>query len=290
MILETLQHLSEAGFLLREYQYIGMGSIYFVDYVLLHRLLGMRHLLSVEIVASAERRVRFNKPFREIDIRIGEIGDVLPRIDRDRPHFVWLDYDHHLRASDLQDVVAAASVVPPGSLVLATVEVDPPGPTKTPNESRVYYEDVAGDLIPFGLGMEAFAQSSLGHTNALIIANAIQQGITGRPTVRYFPLFSFQYADGSRMLTVGGMIGGDAEGLRIAGCAASQQPYIVQDSSALPFEIRVPRLTRKERMSLDQHMPCEDGWSPPDFDLDPDEVTQYRSIYRYYPIYGELLL
>src|ERR1041385_6932589 len=94
MILETLQYLAEAGFALREYQYLGMGSIYFVDYLLLHRLLGMRHLCSVEVVARAERRVRFNKPFADVEIQMGSIGDVLPTIDRDRPHFVWLDYDH----------------------------------------------------------------------------------------------------------------------------------------------------------------------------------------------------
>src|SRR5688572_9613488 len=77
MIVDVLQELAEAGIRLRDYEYTGFGSIYFVDFILLHRLLGLRKLLSVEIVASAEQRVRFNKPFGDVRVEIGAIGDVL---------------------------------------------------------------------------------------------------------------------------------------------------------------------------------------------------------------------
>jgi hypothetical protein len=290
MILDILQQLAEGGFALRDYKYTGLGSIYFVDFMLLHRLLGLRKLLSVEIAASAERRVRFNKPFGDVDIQIGAIGDVLPSLDRDLHHLVWLDYDHRLAPSDLQDIVLAAQVLSVGSVLLITIDVEPPEDGQTPAEWRRYYETIAGDFLPFDVIMDHFSRSSLGHTAARIITNAIRQGIVGRPSLQYFQLFSFLYADWHQMLTVGGMFGGEAEARRLEGSRLPQCPFVRQDPEGPPFEIKVPKLTRKERIYLDQNMPCGDEWVPTDFDISADELAQYRAIYRHYPLYGELLI
>ena len=74
------------------------------------------------------------------------------------------------------------------------------------------------------------------------------------------------------------------------GSRLGELPFVRRNGEDAPYEIRVPRLTRKERYYLDPHMPSADGWFPRDFDLSTDEVLQYREIYRYYPIYAELLL
>ena len=54
--------------------------------------------------------------------------------------------------------------------------------------------------------------------------------------------------------------------------------------------IRVPKLTRKERLYLDGAMPCADGWLPEEFELSQEDVAAYREIYRFCPAYAELLL
>ena len=176
MIVDVLQELGEAGFHLRDYEYTGFGSIYFVDFILFHRLLGLRKLLSVEIVASAEKRVRFNKPFGNVKIAMGAIGDVLPSLDRDQKRILWLDYDHRLVPTDLQDLVEAGHVLAPGSIILITVDVEPPAQNGSPAELRRYYEEVAANFLPFDVGLGSFAYSQLAHTNARIILNAIRQG------------------------------------------------------------------------------------------------------------------
>jgi hypothetical protein len=290
MIIDALQSLAASGFNMRAYQYVGMGSIYFVDFILLHRLLGMRKLLSIESVASAERRVRFNQPFRDVHVEIGLIGDYLPKIDRDIPHLVWLDYDHKLSTEDIQDVTLASSVLPAGSVLLVTVEVEPPESGDSPQEWRTYYEDVAGSLVPFETTLEPFAKSELPRTNARILVNAIRRGLTARSSIRFEQLFSFLYADGRQMLTLGGMLASEEDQRRLTASALDASPFIVRDPEAEPFAISVPRLTRKERLYLDQFMPCDDRWEPPAFTIDAELVRQYRDIYRYYPIYGELLM
>src|SRR5689334_16559424 len=76
MLLDCLQRLARVGFDLPDYQYTGFGSIHFVDFVMLHKLLGMRNLLSVEYSAAIEKRVEFNKPFGLINIEMKSISDV----------------------------------------------------------------------------------------------------------------------------------------------------------------------------------------------------------------------
>ena len=91
------------------------------------------------------------------------------------------------------------------------------------------------------------------------------------------------------MLTMGGMIGGPAEKRLLRASGLRDTVYYRSDFESPPFEIKVPRLTRKERVYLDREMPCADGWAPGDFDLTPDEVLHYRDIYRFLPAFAEVL-
>ena len=92
------------------------------------------------------------------------------------------------------------------------------------------------------------------------------------------------------MLTMGGMIAGRVERRLLRASDISETVYYRDDFGSSPFEIKIPRLTRKERIFLDREMPCPDGWVPGDFDLDPEEVRHYRDIYRFLPAFAEIAL
>lgn len=47
---------------IEDYRYIGFGSIYFSDFQLLHRELGISDMLSIEKDVAAEACFRFNLP------------------------------------------------------------------------------------------------------------------------------------------------------------------------------------------------------------------------------------
>src|SRR5256885_14055760 len=108
MLLDTFQLLSNGGFRLSEYQYTGFGSIYFVDFVLFHKYLGITKLLSLEHDPAAEKRARFNKPYDIIKLEIKSAFDAIPSLDRDLRNVLWLDYDFTLESSVLADVKQAA--------------------------------------------------------------------------------------------------------------------------------------------------------------------------------------
>jgi hypothetical protein len=92
------------------------------------------------------------------------------------------------------------------------------------------------------------------------------------------------------MLCVGGMLATAAEKRRLAVSSLSKAPYRPNTISKKSYEIRVPRLTRKEHLYLDRAIPCEVGWQPDDFELPAVDVSAYREVYRFCPAYAELLL
>ena len=120
---------------------------------------------------------------------------------------LWLDYDHVLSEDVVDTVVLASSHLSCGSLLLATVDVEPPGlPGEGPDEWRVHYLNEARRFLGPTPETAAFAKSNLPSLNASILNKAIAEGLIGRAGVRFCPLFHFLYADGHEMLSVGGMI------------------------------------------------------------------------------------
>lgn len=290
MIVDVLQRLAGAGYSIRDYQYTGMGSFYFVDFILFHKLLGIERMVSVEASERIRRRIYFNRPFRSIELEFGTIGDFIPALSRDRKHLLWLDYDQVLHEEILNDVVAAATQLTRESILLITVDIEPPNEDGGPREWFEYFREELGSFVSFDATVSEFTRSNLWRVNQKVLENGLKAGLAGRDEVEFLPLFAFIYADGHRMLTIGGVIGASAEMRKLAACDLSSATFVRMDLESEPFEIVVPRITRKERLYLDAAMPCDDEWVPDEFELDESMVRSYREIYRYYPSYAELLL
>jgi hypothetical protein len=290
MFIDALQRLSLAGFDIGDYQYTGFGSIFFVDFILFHKLLGLKRLLSVEYSAKIEKRVRFNRPFKQIDIEIKSITDVIPTLSADRKHLLWLDYDDVLQESQIADIVLAGTYLTAGSLLLVTVDAEPPGgDSDGPHQWKQHFERQAGDFLGSKTQLIDFTASNLLAVNIEVLGRAISYGLGGREA-KFMPLFNFVYRDGHKMLTIGGMIVTESEKRKLEASTLNLTSYYRRDLSAPPYEIRVPNLTRKERMFLDPHMPCDDEWTTEEFELDPGSIQDYREVYRFLPAYAELLL
>jgi hypothetical protein len=290
MIVDALLSLSAAGFPIKHYQYTGMGSIYFIDFMLFHRLIGIKSMLSVEYDTNIARRVQFNRPFDCVDTKIAPIGDIIPTLSPDIRHFLWLDYDDVATAAHLNDVSSAATRLSVGSILLVTIDLEPPTETGKPRDWMKYFETEAGDYFRPSLKVRDFAKSQLPARNIEFIWNAIKSGIVGRTAVRFIPMFNFVYEDGHKMLTMGGMIGTAHEEQLIAASGLAKTDFFRSSFDSDPCFIKVPRLTRKERQYLDGFMPCPDKWRPAEFELSRENVLAYRDIYRFCPTYAELLL
>lgn len=290
MILDAFQILTVQGFPLRDYQYIGFGSIYFVDFILFHKLLGINNLLSIEGDKSITKRVKFNKPFDLIKIRMDYSGDVISSIDRDQRIILWLDYDYRLCKNIVEDITLATNNLSSGSVIMITVDIRPPEEGDNPSEWESYYENQVGYFTDYDWTTENYTQSNLPKTNSKILYNAIIAGIIGRPSINYFPLFNFLYSDSCPMVTVGGIIGNDSDKRQIDSCNFKIVSFLRRNICEEPFHIKVPKITKKERLYLDHKMPLKKGWKPKEFEMKEEDLLDYNLIYRYYPSFAELLI
>lgn len=290
MLVDAFQRLAQAGFKIRDYQYTGLGSIYFVDFIIFHKLLGINKLVSIEHDTSLEARVKYNCPFKCIDIKIDLSTNIIPTLSQDIHHIVWLDYDEPIKSSILDDMYLAGSQLSSGSILLVTVDVEPPDKeSDEPKASKEYFDNEASKYLGT-MEIQEFTKSKLPRTNKLLLLRALKEGMRGRIGIEYHPLFNFLYADGHRMLTLGGVIGSEVEKGKIGEINLEGAIYLRTNIDDDPYEIRVPPFTRKERHLLDSAMPCTVGWQPKEFKLSEENVNTYREIYRFLPSYVEILL
>jgi hypothetical protein len=118
---------------------------------------------------------------------------------------------------------------------------------------------------------------------ALSVRNA---GVRVDQQIFYQPLFSFEYADGAKMITVGGILHSKEQAQALKDCGFDELPYCVKSNQ--PYRIPAPKLTLKERRHLDLQLPTEDIGQIVSHGLSSTVLKQYRKVYRYFPHFSEV--
>ena len=99
-----------------------------------------------------------------------------------------------------------------------------------------HYREEAGAHFWRGISRRDFARDALPKTNARILQAVIDEGLRER-NATFIGMFSFLYADGHRMLSVGGMIGGDEERRRIRSLNRKELFFMRDNITDEPFLI-----------------------------------------------------
>jgi len=298
LIFEALKILN-AKIDLSQYRYIGLGGRSFIDFLLAHRYLLVKDMISISYETEAAR-ADFNKPYGSIVVSPGESSDVLPQIGLgDRLNMLWLDYDKSIGAPVLVDVEIVANSVCAGSLFLVTLNAhnknipskDQDGNAMDPERALRHH---FGDLIPTALPAGALTGNGYPKFLANIIIQHIKQCVfnSGRG-LKFFPIFNYRYRDGAPMITVGGIIGDQYHEILLNESGIDSVDSVTGEEQ---FEINVPNLTVKEKLALDCMLLREAPPSVTDvlgylgFELDNDELAAYHRFYRLYPVFGEYQL
>lgn len=284
------------------YRYVGMGSLYFSDFVLFHRALGFREMISIEKEENLtiQERFNFNKPFNCVDIKFGSTSAILPNLSWDSKNIVWLDYDGKLNKEILADTFLVISQITSGSIFLISVNskileiTDEEGNTLPPVEALE--RAVGKNKIPSGTTKDDLTGWKLAEIYRQIITNEIEdalnernQSLPSNQRIQYQQLFNFHYEDAAKMLTVGGIF--YTEDLKSAfdECAFHELDfYRPEDKSYLLG--KVPILTFKEIRALNSCLPFEDNDTQYKQSLPPisdEDKNKYARLYRYYPTFAE---
>ncbi len=301
LFVELLQRLA-VRFPVSEYRYIGLGSMWFVDFILFHRVLGLTDLISIE--EHSPDRAEFNRPFACIEVVKGRTTRTLPLLNLDAKRCVmWLDYDTGPEGPAREDIQIVCERVPSGSIVLVTLNA---------HRDRLKFRDPSEDR-------ELSRGEALQHYFANLTARPIadrELSIQGYPRLlaqlllrhirhclraagrdeKALPLVNFSYNDGAPMISVGVMIANATDRDELARCAIDELDFRGVEGEDDQYEIKVPHLTAKEKLYLDRLLPFEGVFSASvfrdehKFSLSQEQLNAYRRFYRYYPVFGEYFL
>jgi hypothetical protein len=293
MLCEALHRLSAFGHL-ETYRYIGFGSTYFSDFILFHKSLGITAMVSIEHAVEHQARFESNLPYKCITLEFGESTAVLPRLPWDKRSIVWLDYDGVLDAGVLADVATVCANAISGSVLLLTVNANIPKDRerKCLPPREVLRRNVGEEKLPDDLQTGDFLEWGTAQIYRGIIDSQIRMtlkqrngGLAGDCRIDYAQVFNFNYSDGTRMLTLGGLLYEEGHRAQVENCGfANLKFYRPGDES---YVIEVPLLTFLEIRRLNQLLPvddCDQFVAPP---VPPSDARKYARIYKYFPTFTE---
>jgi hypothetical protein len=303
MMCEAFRRLAEFG-AMESYRYIGFGSPYFTDFQMVHKHLNVQDMVCIEVNESDRDRFRFNQPFRCIELRFGHSNTILPQLHWHARSIVWLDYDGPIDAGVLTDIGFVCTGALSGSVVAVSVNVDSPFDEKDRCEN--VKQAVGADRFPAIIEVPQPVGTPVTRpiTDAdlagwrragvvwRIIRNEIEEVLTKRNGGRsqwhkmaFQQLFHFHYADGAKMLTVGGLLFDRGQEAIMARCAFNTLPFVRAGADA--YKIETPLLTYRELRHLDAQLPVDD---PTDLEapgVPPTELKRYAATYRWFPTFAE---
>ncbi|GAA4035689.1 hypothetical protein GCM10022281_15140 [Sphingomonas rosea] len=274
--------------------YVGFGSIWFTDFVLAHKLLGVDDMVSIESNEVGYRRAVFNSPYATVRVRHGFSSAVLPslyedEIVRGRPWLVWLDYDKEFNADLKEDVVALVENAPTNSILLVTFNGNEMKYDKAP-ERPEHLKRLFGSVVPDDLPTRACKDDRMQETLADFSLQMMQSVAAdlARPG-GFVPAFRLIYRDVAPMVTVGGVL--PARG---AARIASEVVRAADWPCRPQKPIVAPHLTVREAASLQSRLPCVGRLERADvqalgFDLEDDQLEAFQAYYRHYPAYAQIV-
>ena len=314
MLAEALSRLSK---LERpdNYRYVGFGAIYFRDFSLFHKMLGIHDMKSIEHNRSEETRFWSNRPLRCVEMLFGHSRVELPKAGLDeKKTIVWLDYERQLSLDVLKDVEFFCTQALAGSVLIVSLNAqttsedededtdsseeetsvldhEPSVKAEKPTPLELLRKRLPGN-VPIAIKGSDLAGWGTARLFRVIVENKIQEilmvrngGLEAAQSIKYKALFDFHYADGAKMVTVGAIIYDDTQGPAVTACAFEELSYC--NPANHPFRIPTPRLTYKERRSLDASLPLGEFTQVNPKGIPSKDVAEYTKVYRYFPNFAE---
>jgi hypothetical protein len=269
------------------YRYVGMGSIYFVDFSLFHRALGIDSMISLEGREGLMERCEWNRPFDCIEVRPTSVEAALAELRSDEPTIMWLDFEDKLDSAILSQLAEACEVLAPRSILIATVNATPDAPESRVRNFRQRFgnRDLANVNKDEDLGKEKLRKLNYAYMRQAVEEAVGTRGI--RDGVVQRQLAHFTYKDGADMLTVAWLLYGEEEAQLIDSCGFDNLAFAHDGDN--PFNIAVPKLTHRERLELDRLLPEGDIEDPPG-SITVEDATAYSLLYRQMPIYVDAVI
>jgi hypothetical protein len=290
------------------YHYVGLGSIFYYDFILFHKYLNVTNMTSLDCEKEVSR-FDFNRPYDFVTFVNKTTTEFLSEYDFAERTLMWFDYDSMLydpktqspNDSILNDIQIVTRRATPKTLFFITIDIGPPQVLQQQDAFRSAF----GHLLPSKYKTELYrvnnARFLLRYRYMIqeIILNFIEEESKFR-RAKFHKLFSFYYRDTAPMYTIGGIYD-DTKGFRETQSLIASNEFISSRSNQIT-DIDVPILTYKEKIHLDRKVrwlqrriakgkgkgELQRIMQQLKFEIRPPSMLQkYLRFYRYYPQYYE---
>ncbi|MEN3950726.1 O-methyltransferase [Iodidimonas sp. SYSU 1G8] len=278
------------------YRYVGFGSVWFADFTLFHRALGIRNMLSIEQAVSSKDRFEANKPFNlHIDFRMST--QALPEMGYERRQFIWLDYDDPLSPEMLHDVAIIATRARSGTVLVVSLQCHRAREIAEADRECARDESAAtaeerfrtkfGNRIDPNIGREDLVGWSFGTLSRGIVISEIEASLETRrlanpaDQVTFTKICDFEYEDGAKMTTLAVVFCSPDEEERLSMCGFDNLEFV--EDPNLPVYIPTPKLTPREFRQLESQLPLAEGTELAIGHIPLGEANSFKRLYRYFP-------
>lgn len=279
---------------LSEMSYVGLGSIWFSDFVQAHKSLDILRMVSIEEDDTGYCRACFNKPYATVRVRHGHSSEVLAELHDDNdwkahPWVIWLDYDGCLDEAMVGDIRAVIEGTPNDSIFLTTFK----GRARSygyPNQVKDRLRDLLGDVVPDDLSSARCKRDKMQETLADLVTDFMKSiSVESARPGGFVPAFRIIYKDTMEMVTVGGIVPAP-ENVGSAGEVISDERWRCRPQK----RIVAPLLTIREAVTLLSLLPRDDGLTREEvrklgFDLEEEHIEAFERYYREYPMFAQIV-
>lgn len=278
--------------------YIGLGSIYFTDFRMIHKELSISDMINIELNEHDKRRFKFNKPFKCIKLKWGRSTDVLPVLDWRGRKIVWMDYDENLQPFMFDDLDSIFSNINSESFYFFTCNSSL---SKYENKEKKVYEperfinDFEG-YVPLGIKPEDLTSANSARLIRKMILNRINRILSDRNSLKppddhllFIQILNIKYKDGASMYSYGGYVTEKRKLDQFQKNGLKNLPFVSYDQEFL--DLKSPIVTNQEIDLMNSFLPHSEktfiNLKKISF-IPEDERRKYYKTYRYYPYYAEL--
>lgn len=311
LLISLLRKLSKLSplYMSEKINYCSLAGPFLEDLRLMYEFFPEMELVSVETDGNTYQRQLFHRFTSRLTIHQMSLADYLSRVQPSGTEIFWLDYID-FNASCLNEFGQVLERVTEGSVVKITVPCDLKNTEfkdNSPNDEdeltdkqkqflerfRVEFPDSSVDYTDFS---HPNKYSELAQSIIKVQAKRSLSAVKG--PLRFQLLSSSTYNDGTQMLSVAGVI---VEKSKVDDIKTHFQnwPFNNLDWHS-PKQIKVPTLSIKEKMKLEEHVPLADstslklsdklGYLIEDDPIDSEKsLRQYAEFSQYYPVFVKVV-
>ncbi|MFZ1499927.1 MAG: O-methyltransferase [Giesbergeria sp.] len=299
MLCDVFRRLKPFG-RVEDYVYVGFGSIWFADFTLMHRSLGIKDMISIEQEKSAQARIDDNKPFR-IPVDYRESKHALPDLSWTKKQFLWLDYDDPLSMDVLLDLRTVVMRAGSGTVLTISVqcqkapqyaEAEQDKVPDSPNAIERFITTFGRDRIPPGTSAKNLVGWPFGALSRAILLQEIDAALAVRNSVDAGAemcrqlICEIEYEDGAKMATISVIFYSQQDKPLVEQCHFDGLDFL--PNPLAPVRIVVPKLTGREFKKLESQLPLRVGEQLVLGTIPQTDANHFVKMYRYLPNFAVL--